>query len=191
MAYPPAASSGCRWQCSGTFQGFKVCGTRYHRDSAIIRHFKYDTLRKFYHDWYRDLQCIAIVGDINVDEVEKSIKAQFTSIPAVENPLPRGEDLVPLHKETRFYAGQSERITDSVSIYINIRRQNRAKDMAYYRDLYVIQLFNTMMGNRYWQNCFKKGCLLYQWLGQFWRLVRGYNVMSSPPGRNLTREMWP
>ena len=46
-------------------------------DSAIIKHFKYDTLRKFYHDWYRtDLQCIAVVGDINVDEVEKSIKAK-------------------------------------------------------------------------------------------------------------------
>ena len=56
----------------------------------VINNFSYNTLRSFYHDWYRtDLQAIAIVGDINVDEVEGKIKALFSSIQAVQNPLPR------------------------------------------------------------------------------------------------------
>ena len=34
----------------------------------VIQNFDYETLRRFYHDWYRtDLQAIAVVGDIDVD----------------------------------------------------------------------------------------------------------------------------
>jgi zinc protease len=41
---------------------------------------------EFYHDWYRtDLQAIAVVGDLDVDETEMKIKEIFSSIPAVEN----------------------------------------------------------------------------------------------------------
>src|SRR5512133_3119228 len=56
----------------------------------VIRSFSYNTLRDYYHKWYRtDLQAIAVVGDINVDEVEAKIKALFSSIPLVANPSPR------------------------------------------------------------------------------------------------------
>ena len=120
-------------------------------DSAIIKHFKYDTLRKFYHDWYRtDLQCIAIVGDINVDDVEKSIKAQFSSIPAVENALPRGEFEVPFHKETRYVLVKDKESPQyAVNIYIKHPEiKPELKDLAYYRDQYANELFNNMMRER-------------------------------------------
>lgn len=151
-------------------------------DSAIIKHFKYDTLRKFYHDWYRtDLQCIAVVGDVNVDEVEKSIKAQFSSIPAVENPDPRGEDLVPYHKETRFVQVKDKESTAySVIMYIKHPAvKAAAKDMAYYREMYAVQpLFNAMIGTRIAELLqkgvppFTAGSINY---GGF---IRGYNVLS-------------
>lgn len=52
----------------------------------VIENFEYKALRDFYHDWYRtDLQAIAIVGDIDVDDMEAKIKAKFSSIPAVNN----------------------------------------------------------------------------------------------------------
>jgi zinc protease len=36
-------------------------------------------IRKFHQDWYRpDLMAIVVVGDINVDEVEKKIKDNFS-----------------------------------------------------------------------------------------------------------------
>ncbi len=151
-------------------------------DSAIIKHFKYDTLRKFYHNWYRtDLQCIAIVGDINVDDVEKSVKSQFTSIPAVEHPLPRGEDVVPYHKETRYVLVKDKESTDyGIEIYIKHKEPKPAeKDMAYYREAYAIQpLFNAMMRTRI-SELLQKGVPPFA-SGSvgFGGFVRGYNVMS-------------
>ena len=57
-------------------------------DTAVIKNFDPETLRAFYHDWYRtDLQAIAVVGDFNVDEVEAKIKSIFSPIPAIENPI--------------------------------------------------------------------------------------------------------
>ena len=38
----------------------------------IVEGFEYSALRDFYYDWYRtDLQAIAIIGDVNVDEIEQ------------------------------------------------------------------------------------------------------------------------
>jgi len=59
-------------------------------DTAIINHFKHETIRDFYKKWYRpDLQAIVIVGDIDVDKVEAKIKKLFNDIPKKENPAER------------------------------------------------------------------------------------------------------
>jgi zinc protease len=59
-------------------------------DTAVVNNFKYETLRDFYHKWYRpDLQAIVIVGDIDADKVEEKIKTLFADIPKRENPAPR------------------------------------------------------------------------------------------------------
>lgn len=150
-------------------------------DSAIIKHFKYETLRKFYHDWYRtDLQCIAIVGDVNVDEVEKTVKSMFTSIPAVENPLPRGEDKVPFHKETRFVQVKDKESTQySVSIYIKHPEPNaETKDMVYYRDQRVIELFNSMLRDRITELLQKGVPPFVSGSVGYFGLVNGCNVLA-------------
>ena len=59
-------------------------------DTAVINNFPYDTLRAYYKKWYRpDLQAIIIVGDINVDQVESTIKRIFADIPKPVNPAER------------------------------------------------------------------------------------------------------
>lgn len=66
----------------------------------IINNFKYDELRDFYYQWYRtDMQAVAVVGDINVDEIEAKIKAMFSHIPAVENPTPKAKISLPTNEE--------------------------------------------------------------------------------------------
>ncbi len=59
-------------------------------DTAIIANFAPDTLRAYYHKWYRpDLQAIVIVGDVDVDKVENTIKKLWSDIPKRINPTPR------------------------------------------------------------------------------------------------------
>lgn len=56
----------------------------------VINNFKPEELRAYYKKWYRpDLQAIIVVGDVDVDTVEKTIKTMFSDIPAPVNPAKR------------------------------------------------------------------------------------------------------
>lgn len=55
-------------------------------DTAVINNFTYDALRSYYKKWYGpDLQAIIVVGDIDVDQIEKKIKALWANVPEREN----------------------------------------------------------------------------------------------------------
>ena len=121
-------------------------------DTTVIKDFHPDTLRAFYHDWYRtDLQAIAVVGDINVDEVEEKIKDIFSSIPPVDDPLPRPESLLVPREGTHYLlVTDPEASETSASLYIIDRHPDkRARDMDYIRDGFVISLMNGMMRDRF------------------------------------------
>ncbi|MDZ7633368.1 MAG: pitrilysin family protein [Bacteroidales bacterium] len=121
-------------------------------DTAVINNFSPETLRSFYHDWYRtDLQAIAVVGDIDVDAVEGKIRKIFSPIPAVENPIPRPVNLLVPKSGTRYLLiTDPEASQTSVSLMmIDSRPDTAARDLDYIRDGYVIALMNSMMRNRF------------------------------------------
>ena len=67
----------------------------------VLEKFSPEVIRKFHRDWYRpDLMSLAIVGDINVDEVEQKIKKNFSSYKNPATPRPRTSYDLPNHKET-------------------------------------------------------------------------------------------
>ena len=121
-------------------------------DTAVIKNFDPETLRAFYHDWYRtDLQAIAVVGDIDVDKVEASIKTIFSPIPAIENPIPRPENLLTVKNGTKYLLitdPEAPRTTVSLMI-LDREPDRRPRDLDYIRDGFVTSLMNTMMGNRF------------------------------------------
>lgn len=54
---------------------------------SVVDNFAPDFLRAYYEKWYRpDLQGIVIVGDVDVDQIEKKIKTIFGPIRMPENP---------------------------------------------------------------------------------------------------------
>jgi zinc protease len=56
----------------------------------ILNTFTHDKIRTFYNDWYRpNLQAVIAVGDFDVNEVEKLIKENFSSLANPKNPKPR------------------------------------------------------------------------------------------------------
>ncbi|KQT23983.1 peptidase M16 [Chryseobacterium sp. Leaf405] len=67
----------------------------------VLENFKPDVIRQFHKDWYRpDLMAIVVVGDINVDEVEKKIKDNFGKYKNPSKPRERKTFDMPNHKET-------------------------------------------------------------------------------------------
>jgi zinc protease len=67
----------------------------------ILEGFKYETIKKFYKDWYRpDLMAVIAVGDIDVAQIEAKIKATFSSLKKAKKPRSRSEFEIPDHKET-------------------------------------------------------------------------------------------
>lgn len=94
----------------------------------IVENFKYKTLKDFYHDWYRtDLQAIAIIGDIDVAEIENKIEKLFSPIPAIKNPLPRIVIEIPDNSKMLYNLGMDKEITTS-TILFNINHPKSLKD---------------------------------------------------------------
>ena len=120
-------------------------------DTTVIRYHAYETLRNFYHDWYRtDLQAIAIVGDIDAAAVEAKVKQLFSTIPAVENPKPRPHHTIPSHTEPYFVLATDKETTQSeLTMYIiNEQDVTKKKDLNYMRDGLIESLYNMMTSTR-------------------------------------------
>ncbi|MEN8120081.1 MAG: insulinase family protein [Bacteroidota bacterium] len=117
----------------------------------IIKNHKYQTLKDFYHKWYRtDLQAVVIVGDIDVDKMEEKVKKLFSKIPAVKNPAVREYYDLPDNKGARYVLATDKEATGS-DIHLQYKYnvvQPKDKDINYLKNLYVKNLFSAMMGNR-------------------------------------------
>ncbi|MBD0833454.1 M16 family metallopeptidase [Aestuariibaculum sediminum] len=95
---------------------------------SVVEGFDYKALRDFYHDWYRtDLQAIAVIGDVNVEEVEKKIIERFSKIPAVENPKERYTVNIPDNKGMLYSLGMDPEVS-SASISFGIRHKKSLED---------------------------------------------------------------
>lgn len=120
-------------------------------DLDIIKNFKYQTVKDFYHDWYRtDLQAIAVVGDFDAAKMEQKIIDLFSKIPAVKNPQPRPFFEVPAHEEIYYVlATDKEAQRSSVSVNAVFPATKAAdKNHNYVRDQYITSFYNAMIGNR-------------------------------------------
>ncbi len=120
-------------------------------DIDVIRNFKHDELRDFYHDWYRtDLQAIAVVGDFNAEEMEKKVIELFSKIPAVKNPKERYIVSIPDNDEPVFGLVTDREADQSIiSLYIREQMDQPGIETAdQLRNDYIRQLFNWMMSQR-------------------------------------------
>jgi zinc protease len=117
---------------------------------SVVDNFKYKALRDFYHDWYRtDLQAIAIIGDVNVDEIEKKIKDKFSHIPAVKNPRKRIIVDIPDNNELLYNLGTDPEVSISI-IEFGIRHKRVIKDqtVADFKQSLLEKMTGSMLSTR-------------------------------------------
>lgn len=116
----------------------------------VIQHFPYEEIEHFYKSWYRpNLQAVIVVGDIDVDQTERRLKKQFSSLKNPLQPTARKTYNIPLQGKNQFMVVTDPEIT-ATSIAISIKHPERKlQNLADYKHNLIKTLFNTMMAGRY------------------------------------------
>lgn len=119
-------------------------------DPEILRNAPYETLRRFYRDWYRpDLMAVVAVGDFDAAAVEAAIRERFAGIPATANPRPRLQPEVPDHAQMLFaITTDPEAAGSGVSLMIKHEPWGEAT-VGDYRDGLRGLLANAMLRARF------------------------------------------
>ncbi|MDD3511327.1 MAG: pitrilysin family protein, partial [Fermentimonas sp.] len=119
----------------------------------VINNFKPEEIRAYYHKWYRpDLQGIIVVGDVDLDEMEKKIVELFSPITLDEEVAERVYYPVPDNKEPIFaLATDTEaRSTSIMMFYKHDPMPDELKNtQAGYLTQYILNAAASMMNQRF------------------------------------------
>lgn len=118
----------------------------------IVDNFPYQDLRDYYQKWYRpDLQAIIVVGDIDVNQVERKIKKLFSQIPAPKNAAERIYYPVP-DNEKMIVNIQKDKEQPIVMVHVYMKREatpdSEKNSGKYLRDGYIDRLISSMLNSR-------------------------------------------
>ncbi len=117
----------------------------------MLESFTPDLIRKFHQDWYRpDLMAIIVVGDINVEEVEKKIRDNFGKYKKAVNPKERKSFDLPNHKQT-LVAIETDPDATSSGVQFMIKDEEAYKPdstVEQYQQRVVEGLVNIMLNSR-------------------------------------------
>ncbi|MEO6682968.1 MAG: insulinase family protein, partial [Ginsengibacter sp.] len=115
----------------------------------VLLNFKPETIREFYKKWYRpDLQGIVVVGDINVDEMERWVIEKFSDLKNPSSPKERIKYRVPLSGANQFMAVTDKEQTHTVIQVLIKHEASTFKTVADFKASIYKQLFNNMMSAR-------------------------------------------
>ncbi len=118
-------------------------------DPDIIKNASYESVKRFYKDWYRpDLMAVVVVGNVDVDKVEQDIHTLFGDISPVPAARKRAKYDVPRHPETLVSV-----VSDKEASFTNVRvvykhDKVHTKNLVDFRQSMVRNLYNTMLGAR-------------------------------------------
>jgi zinc protease len=115
-----------------------------------LQTFKHQTIKDFYKEWYRpDLQAVIVVGDINVDEIEKMIKDRFESIPARTKSEPKIIYPIPGNDKPMAVVCTDPEAGGNQVMLLNKHEYFQMKTMGDFRTSMVHQLYNMMFDSRF------------------------------------------
>lgn len=119
----------------------------------IVDHFPYQDLRDYYQKWYRpDLQAIVVVGDFDVDKMEKKIKKVFSPIPMPKNPTER--IYYPVGDNDKMIVAIEKDAEQPIVLCHIYQKRDAVPDSeknseAYLRSDYIDNLISAMLNDRF------------------------------------------
>ena len=118
----------------------------------IVDNFPYQHLRDYYQKWYRpDLQAVIVVGDIDVDKMEKKIQKLFSPIPMPKDAAKR--EYYPVNDNDRMMV-DIEKDKEQPIVLCHLYQKRDAipdaekNDVKYLRGDYIDGLISMMLNDR-------------------------------------------
>jgi len=116
----------------------------------VIQNFKHETLRDFYHDWYRpDLQAVVLVGDIDVAKAETSIRAHFGKLRNPEPAKPRPVYDIPDNTEPLIAITTDKEATNNGVMVFYKHPLSDDKTLGDFREKIKAELYTEMLNTRF------------------------------------------
>lgn len=115
----------------------------------ILNNFKPETIKSFYHDWYRpDLQAVVVAGDFDPKRVEQLIKDNFSALKNPAGERARTKYTVPFEAGTKVKIATDKEFPYTMAqIFIKHPKDNDKSTAGYLQDIRT-QIFNQMLNNR-------------------------------------------
>ncbi|MCH7402473.1 M16 family metallopeptidase [Belliella kenyensis] len=115
----------------------------------IVENFEYETIRRFYKDWYRpDLMAVVAVGDEDPDKLEALIQEFFSGLENPKDSKERQSFTVPEHDETFVTIATDH---ESPGIQIQLYYKHKAlptKTVEDYKNILKRRLYSGMLSQR-------------------------------------------
>ncbi len=116
---------------------------------AVIDTCSYDTLRRFYRDWYRpDLMAVVAVGDFDPEWIEGLIERHFALLPMPADPREREIYPVPDHEETLFAVATDPEATHTTTAVLFKSDAEPELLIEDYRTHLIKHLHDDMLNDR-------------------------------------------
>lgn len=155
----------------------------------ILRNFKPEVIRSFYHDWYRpDLMAVAVVGDVTTAQAEALIKKHFSGMKNPASPRPRKMYEIPAYNDaTAMVVTDKEATNYNFQLMFSARKEQKEVTVNDYRSQIVRNLFLQML-NRRFQDLSRSAqppfAYAYAYIDGF---ARGYEsfAMATAPSKDI------
>jgi zinc protease len=116
---------------------------------GVIDTASYETLRRFYRDWYRpNLQAIIVVGDLDTDMAEKKIIEHFSHIQNPENAPERLKYTIPGNKQPLVAIATDKEATSNMLMIFYKHEKNPIENLGDYKESLKRSLYNSMLNAR-------------------------------------------
>lgn len=148
----------------------------------VLKTFKYETLKKFYTEWYRpNLMAVMVVGDIDPADAEKKIIAHFGKF---TNPpgAPARPSIIPIKPRTvpeALVITDDEATNTTIQIYNYVKQATPVKTWAAYRQNIVQGLVSSLISQRLAELTQKENPPFIFANTSYSEFIRGYNSFSS------------
>ena len=151
---------------------------------SIIKNASYETIRKFYKDWYRpDLMAVIVVGDIDPDKAEALVKKYFTGLKNPENERPRIHPVIPPYEKNEAKVVTDKEATGySDIVFYSAEKMQPEVTLAEYKNDLTKDIFITLLNQRLRELTQKENPPFVYAFTDYGSFVGGYESFSANIG---------